>query len=128
MIRANELRIGNWFIGYDNKPFQWTLDYLGYMLQKHNKPDLDELIKSGIPLTEKILLKYGFSKETYEKGHIGIDFKRGSTTMDFVLEEPGFMGEWNKCYTFELPDFRFLNIEYLHQLQNLYFVVTGIEL
>ena len=81
-----------------------------------------------IPLTEEILLKCGFKKDNYKKGHIGIDYKSGEMTFDFVLEEPGFMGEWDKYYTFELPNHRFVNMKYLHSLQNLFFVITGKEL
>ena len=28
MIQAGDLRIGNWFIGYDNKPFQFNYEDL----------------------------------------------------------------------------------------------------
>jgi len=82
-----------------------------------------------IPLTEEILLKSGFSDKHYKKGHIGIDVKyENSTTTDFVLEEPKFMGEWDEYYTFELPSHKFVEVKHVHDLQNLFFILTGKEL
>ena len=127
-MKIQELRIGNWFIGYNGKPFQWSLEHFELLTLEKNRPDIDEIIKSPIQLTEEILLKCGFSDKDYKQGYTGIDYERGAMTFDFVLNKPGVMGNWNKCYTFSLPDYRFVNIDYLHQLQNLYFDLTGEEL
>lgn len=127
-MKIQELRIGNWFIDYSNKPFQWDLEYSKLLTLERNRPDIDEVIKSPIQLTEEILLKCGFSDKDYKQGYTGVDYKNGAMTFDFVLNNPGVMGDWNKCYTFSLPDYRFVNIDYLHQLQNLFFDLTGKEL
>ncbi len=79
-----------------------------------------------IPLTEEWLLKLGFNKD-YKKGYIGIDVHNS----DFVLTEPFVIGEWQSYYTFQftagnIP--KFTKLEFLHQLQNLYFALTGEEL
>jgi len=71
-------------------------------------------------------LKFGFNKE-YQKGYIGIDV----CNSDFVLTEPLKMGEWQTNYTFQfetgsVPKFK--EIEYVHQLQNLFFYLSGEEL
>ena len=127
-MKIQELRIGNWFIGYNGKPFQWSLGHFGLLTLKKNRLEIDDIIKSPIPLTEEIHLKCGFSDKDYKQGYIGKEYKSGAMTFDFVLNKPGVMGDWNKCYTFSLPDYRFVNIDYLHQLQNLYFDLTGEEL
>lgn len=127
-MKIQELRIGNWLIDYSGKPFQWSLEHFEILTLEKNRADIDEVIKSPIQLTEEILLKCGFSDKDYKQGYMGIDYKSGAMTFDFVLNKPGVMGNWNKCYTFSLPDYRFVNIDYLHQLQNLVFDITGKEL
>lgn len=127
-MKIQELRIGNWFIGYNGKPFQWSLEHFELLTLEKNRPDIDEIIKSPIQLTEEILLKCGFSDKDYKQGYTGIDYESGAMTFDFVLNKPGVMGNWNKCHTFSLPDYRFVNIDYLHQLQNLFFDLTGEKL
>lgn len=59
MIKANEIRVGNIFIGYDDKPFAWGLKEFSFI-----EPDvaisIDEIIKAPIKLNEEILIKCGF--------------------------------------------------------------------
>lgn len=131
MIDIKQLRLGN-YVMYEQTTHvvtamsrtlietEWAGGTENYI---HLPEELDP-----IPLTEEVLLRCGFEKDNYKKGHIGIDYKSGEMTFDFVLEEPGFMGEWDKHYTFELPGHRFVNVEYLHQLQNIFFAITGKEL
>lgn len=78
-----------------------------------------------IKLTEKWLFKLGFNKD-YKKGYIGVDY--GNT--DFVLTSPKVMGEWqdNYCWQFVCTWDKFTEIKYVHQLQNLFFALTGNEL
>lgn len=130
MININQLRFGN-YVMYE----QATHVVMGISesLIETRRGDCDDYAHfpselDPIPLTEEILLKCGFSDKDYKQGYIGIDYKSGAMTFDFVLNKPGVMGNWNKCYTFSLPDYRFVNIDYLHQLQNLYFDLTREEL
>jgi hypothetical protein len=71
---------------------------------------------SGVTLTEEILLKCGFDKllSIFKKD----DFKIGLDGNDFLLSEITVVFE-NKIK---------FKIQYLHQLQNLYFALTGKEL
>lgn len=130
-IKETEIMIGNWLVVKDNNQV-CQITAINRLLGVQVNDNIlcwakfEDLIP--IPLTEDILFKCGFRKEDYKKGHIGIDFKSGHTIMDFVLEEPWFMGEWNDCYTFELPSFRFLNVRYVHDLQNLFRVITQTDL
>lgn len=100
----NELRLGNYLLGYDNNYFTW--DYGHYDLCSKGI-DADEL---GMPieLTEEILLKSGFNI-----------FANHAVQYECII------------LIYE-GKFRYKNsnidIKYLHQLQNLYFSLTGKEL
>ena len=84
---------------------------IGSMLLKYIEP---------IPLTEEILLKCGF-----EKGYI-MYFIRICETRCYL--RPSYRGGYyyGICPYIELRDCK--TIQYLHQLQNLYFALTGKEL
>jgi hypothetical protein len=106
---ARELRIGNLFV---DKQTQTIINVIGLTeniitFSGHFKNDWKA---EPIPLTEEWLLKFGFCKfknyNDFSKGGIIIHGrKRG-----FVLRK-------------SVPD-----IKYVHQLQNLYFALTGEEL
>lgn len=81
-----------------------------------------------IPLTEEWLLKFGFSDKEYKKGYIGKDFKSGGMILDFVLSKPFLKGEWNNTYTFDFEGHRFSKMEFVHELQNFYYCLTGVML
>ena len=120
MIQPQEIRIAN-YIEYNGEIIK--LD--GSLLCCYIQNEL-EFPLNPIPLTEEILLNFGFNKE-YQKGYIGIDV----CNSDFVLTEPLKMGEWQTNYTFQfetgsIPKFK--EIEYVHQLQNLFFALTNEEL
>lgn len=68
-----------------------------------------------IPLTEEWLLKFGFKKGDYET--LVCEFKGFRITFDIN-------GDIIDCYL----DSTGLDILYVHQLQNLYFALTGKEL
>jgi hypothetical protein len=114
-IDAGELRIGNWIFEEgqdDNKPFQI---FSIYHEVKNNKVNgLPICLMRPIPLTEDILLKCGF--ECYE-------FDNG---------EPNQYRFKNRLIVIRKGNF----VDYgcdviitsLHQLQNLYFALTGQEL
>ena len=129
-MKATELRIGN-LIEYriqddlDDRKDWWEVSKIDATDLCILESNIDYDFRP-IPLTEEWLLKFGFNKE-YQKGYIGIDVYNS----DFVLTEPLKMGEWQTNYTFQfetgsVPKFK--EIEYVHQLQNLYFALTGEEL
>ena len=106
MIKAKELRIGNWVLDmYDNKVKVTIID------------DTVDWAKP-IPLTPEILEKSGFVKQmewTY-----CIEIQVGQKLVYYLGEKGWSIG--NKNYS----DFE--NLKYLHQLQNLYHALTGEEL
>lgn len=131
MIDKKELRLGNYVMYEQTTHVVTAISRTLVETHWHGGTEnyfhlTDEL--DPIPLTEEVLLKCGFSDKDYKQGYIGIDYESGAMTFDFVLNKPGVIGNWNKCYTFSLPEHRFVNIDYLHQLQNLYFDLTGEEL
>ena len=78
-----------------------------------NKIGLVRLEKcEPIPLTEDVFLSLGFTQEKQGYKHWNLDL--------YFHED----GEW--CESDQLPLFIFL--KYVHQLQNLYFALTGDEL
>jgi hypothetical protein len=140
MIKVNELRIGNWVkLGDINGKVKsiysshFQVDdersvSLGNSLQINFKP---------IPLTEEILLKCGFEK-VITKGDFdagfddevtyGLEYKREfylSYCDDFSVgifsSKKASNDELGICIPIE-------SARYLHQLQNLFFTLTGEEL
>ena len=112
-MKVNELRIGNFVQLNTNITQVDVIDYnqiiateFGLIELKYIKP---------IPLTEEWLLKFGFYKN-----------------------DELFTIEWNE-FSFSIFDFdngkfainnsfNYVDIIYVHQLQNLYFALTGEEL
>lgn len=132
-MKATELRIGNWVMG--NKPFQVTGSlialYEGRQKLHHDTRTLPE----PIPLTTEWLEKFGFDKWSwgYEKNwfisnngfdrydvRFIIDVNEGFKSVDFIA---------TIRYEYLKPEFATLRrVTYVHQLQNLYFALTGQEL
>lgn len=116
MIQIEELRIGN------------LINYNGALLTVHElHPDYIVPFKTfrsqipphkikPIPLTSEILESYGFVKKEHK--NVGITWDDGKLSLiqgylpEFYLNHP----HYGKSY------------KYLHQIQNLYFALTGHEL
>ena len=124
-MKQNELRIGNWISdqGYETTVFQIDETHVNDdLMLDHFKP---------IPLTEEWLVRFGFY---YEDGLIY--FKSGWFKKIDRQDEPTFLFFNNKlqCSLFisseksSINHFIDINAEYVHQLQNLYFALTGNEL
>lgn len=127
MIKANELRKDNCIldqfgriaivvtIGFDSTVRLSTETY------KCETMDLNYC--NPIPITEEILLKCGFKKHIFLNS-FGVK-ENGYRIFSFTIRK----SEWNDEY-FLMYDWVGGNIEikYIHQLQNLYFALTGEEL
>lgn len=131
-MKANELRIGNLFKYSDNaiiKPEKRGVissiiaDDISFLAHSYN-----ENLIEPIPLTEEWLLSFGFDKKessTSSLWHIGINYITKDFLFDLVwLENPETINAPNA------PFYRngMHTIFYVHQLQNLYFALTGKEL
>jgi hypothetical protein len=107
-MEANELRMGNWLKRLDNTLFQVTGNDI------HSMDDLPDYLKPHpIPLTEEWLLKLGILKNGHNCFTSG-----GWCELYFV----------NGVLNFEYDDKTIAIAENVHQLQNLYFALTGEEL
>lgn len=134
-MKATELRIGN-IVFYNseddkNEPVRYYCTINGADLRIMQ--DDENYLKSHepIPLTPELLEKCGFSDKDYKSGYIGIEIKAGGMITDFVLTKPQVLGEFQKQFCWEYTAGNipfFLKLEYLHQLQNLYFSLTCKEL
>jgi len=121
-MKSNELRIGNQ-IKYHDKIItvagivRNTIYYESKVLCfDGNVGDYKPF--EPIPLTEEWLLKFGFEEKQHDSdqcfGHVLNDF--------WVMNESQIRVN---CGGYILFDFK---IEFVHQLQNLYFTITGEEL
>jgi hypothetical protein len=106
-MKASELRIGN--LIYQDGEVTEVLRLNSTMINSSSEDDC-----SGTPLTEEWLIKFGF-----EKGSVFMknEIKIGRDGDDFIH------GLYSVPY-----DGNMLKVAYVHQLQNLYFALTGTEL
>jgi hypothetical protein len=125
MIKENELRIGNLVMDFEDSQKYHPIECI--YLNMHDKYWVsyrDNSIKCSveslepIPLTEEWLIKFGFEKQMMWTYAINIF---GNKKLIYYLGEKGW-SVGNKNYS------DFSNLNYLHQLQNLYFALTGEEL
>ena len=121
MIKENELRIGNFYewSNDDEKDLYRIED--AYSLYEKSKI-IDEL--TPLELTPEWLIKFGFEEI--------VEIIDGVKTFDYYLEKNDFEfncdwdldGKLNYLWLSGLS----VKIKYVHQLQNLYFALTGEEL
>jgi hypothetical protein len=121
MITANELRIGNW-LEFDNYIQQSKFIQVGRRFFSSASIDgTEENFRVSeyyhpIPLTEEILLKCGFEIKKDEYGSV-LAYQKGI--------KPLLISGRMKGYYTASCDY---NIQYLHELQNLYYAITKTEL
>lgn len=123
MLKVNELRIGNLVSDihaghtFYNEIKQITKERVYYGNFHSHPSDL-----KPIPLTEEWLLKFGFTRHHTDYGNGIIYIKDVPNNNEFI---------WG-VYPFELGSGFVINksksLKYVHQLQNLYFALTGEEL
>ena len=129
-MKANELRIGN-YVNYEQTTHLITCINIDYSIslwvdkrgEEHLYQHQNNEIKP-IPLTEEWLIKFGFkhsNKDWYElndtniyEGTLNICLKQKCSTLTCMSGKNELM----LCKPFD----------YVHQLQNLYFALTGEEL
>lgn len=120
MIQPNELRIGNWvkdergrLVTIHGIESNWNYVWLNH-LNGHGIYCLEKERIEPIPLTPEVLEKCGFFE------YISYYLKSGVRITKFLQH-----GGVDFAYT---GDSIYTEVKHLHQLQNLYFALTGEEL
>lgn len=119
-MKENELRIGNYILSVDKKVgsvISLAKEGVGIMITELLfSYEFYEKVRP-IPLTEEWLLKFGFVKlDTSDIFYIL------GYNMQLKVSECLNMVAWHNLMLHDVK------IEYVHQLQNLYFALTGEEL
>jgi hypothetical protein len=115
-MKAQELRIGNWYNQFGNyHQVNWeTIKELA------NAPEGQMWFKP-IELTEEILLKCeGYFKNEFG---VGVMYEPDYGNAFYLMKD----GSIQDCH-YDTPISNYRHIKHLHQLQNLYFALTGEEL
>jgi hypothetical protein len=117
-MRANELRIGNYLFvpGIDREVIVSAMFKSHYVCEDSDGIRFDESLRINyqpIPITEEWLLKFGFIKSSDNNYYKGDKFTIYNRFENFGLI--GGLLSWKE-------------FKYVHQLQNLYFALTGKEL
>jgi hypothetical protein len=126
---ATELRVGNLINHGDKTIVVEDICKVGVNAEIDSYGHCDQIYHvlwkdlNPIPLTEEWLIKFGFDAKEYKKGYTGI--RCGST--DFVLTYPKIMGEWQTYFCWVFDNYKFVTIKYVHELQNLYFLLSHSE-
>lgn len=115
-MNAKDFRIGN-LVEYDNRIFE--IDTIAEEFPTLNTDEFGIGVVSWanikpIPLTEDWLLKFGFKKINHIYGYYFWSLSKGK--IDIYEKKTTFRG------------YSVLHIEHVHQLQNLYYALTGEEL
>jgi len=137
MIKANELRIGNW-VRYKRSDEYYYRNYFIAAIDVSNDDNVIAILENGndfyrmsyenngdlqpVLLTKEILSSF----ENYDK-FLGFkiqpnDYPNGDLFIDFINEEDCYLQNCADGYKFGQP------IKYVHQLQNIYFLLKGFEL
>ncbi|WP_214228614.1 hypothetical protein [Pedobacter sp. B4-66] len=123
-MKANELRIGNLVLmAFENVVEPVTSRRIGFINQATSKGHSHPF--EPIPLSEEWLIKFGFEGDDDER-HIVLGFGGGEELSVELLTKTCCLTRTNKN---ERDDYVYVAYpEYVHQLQNLYFSLTGKEL
>lgn len=120
-MKVNELRIGN--LVFDrNKKIGLMNTVLLEQLQLWGNTHYSKIAPARpIPLTEEWLLKFGFTKDK-NSYVMGVHINRFSGLMKIKFDP---LIQW----VFSVGSYKDITrVKYVHQLQNLYYALTGTEL
>lgn len=123
MIQAKELRIGN-YVKLNGRVMKPNAELMSLIITGET---IDPM---PILLTTEILEKCGFGKGTYD-GDIKyfLKLRNGITSYEFAFFPNTDLGNgYSAAILLHKNDMIGGNIYYLHQIQNLYYALTGEEL
>lgn len=118
MMQPNELRIGNWVVRKDRQSGKFICyEQVNYLKKSIKYGELPSSYCVGIPLTTEILEKCGFEY----------------WTQDHICTDPADAYWVSKKIPFSISNLSWkiqkigIKIKYLHQLQNLFYWLSGGE-
>ena len=114
-LESRQLRIGNLLLG--RGAVSQVLEVYENHIKTEKENKIPMRIVQGVPLTEEWLLRFGFEKmdRNSKQGVLSTYQKKGNK---FHVTNSGHV----------VYGFKHLHINYVHQLQNLIFALTGEEL
>jgi hypothetical protein len=120
-LKAKDLRIGNYY-GYAHEEslsyHQADIDFIKTQQEYNEDPDDDQFSRGWwafpIPLTQEWMVKFGFEYDRVTWFKINVMLVKRSSEGYSVFYGTGHLSE--------------VTLNYVHQLQNLYFALTGEEL
>tara|TARA_R110000868_G_scaffold328540_2_gene589371 strand:- start:610 stop:1002 length:393 start_codon:yes stop_codon:yes gene_type:complete len=126
-MKATELRIGNWVHhntnwstrNGDKKKFDYQFEERDWYFDAECLLSIENDLQP-IPLTEEWLVKFGFEKLTSKSDGFIVDSYSYTRGVSFIVHFDGERLSTNFWQGNEK--------KYVHQLQNLYFALTGQEL
>ena len=128
-MKANELRIGNWVMGDSERPYQIELSDFSDWYNDHNSHTYGDHVHP-IPITEEWLEKLRFEKDDIREAfyvacgeyriRVSVNVFSGTLEKDSSWFVSVLTGYANQPMT--------IVQQYIHQLQNLYYALTGEEL
>ena len=124
-MKANELRIGNWINDNGYNSIIGVIDSHYHAIQISGSPRMIALETiEPIPLTEEWLIKFGFDLQTDDEDEPDNLCKTywSNDKLDYINYD-------SKENEFIIMGYSLgIKIYFIHQLQNIYFVLTGEEL
>jgi hypothetical protein len=109
MVKANELRIGNWVKFLLDGTYH-QVKFIDFVNWDENEANQLEYI----PISDEILKKCGFKEKNQYSSYFSIN------KFEFYIERD--------ILHYDLFGGKSVKLKHLHQLQNLYFALTGQEL
>lgn len=119
-MKASELRIGNYIKRPNGARYNGEIKQVSELTIVAIKSNDVELLP--IPLTEEWLLKFGFEKFIYPPMPTAFQ-----EIVSYSLNGLEYSTANSSCFRW-YGGYCIENIKYVHQLQNLYFALTGKEL
>lgn len=120
-MKVQDLRVGN-LLTYNNKDFKVLEIHQGKIKAQSNKGivefNLSEL--QPVILTEQRLIEWGFTKSEITKGKYYVE-----DYLEFTIED----NDWDNPSLNIFIDGKYITcVEFVHELQNLYYALTNEEL
>lgn len=122
-MKASELRIGNYIQDKNGRSIEiLKVAHIGEEMINYWM----ESAYQSIPITEEWLLKFGFEKDEYIQQDWSYALNtKARVSLVYYKGDPSCFSIYHDDKPLDFPGGR---VTYVHQLQNLYFALTGTEL